>query len=55
MRYKELVQACDRLVEETMKEFDGLSEEEQEKDFEKICDLVWRIEKLKEVGNGAVH
>lgn len=55
MTEKEIIQVINTTIDEVMELYDTLAEDVQKKEFERMCELVWRMERLKDASNDAVH
>ena len=55
MTDKEVIQAINTTIDETMDFYDTLPEDVQRKEFERMCELIWRMERLKDASNDTVH
>ena len=55
MTNKEVIQAINTTIDEAMALYDTLAEDVQRKEFERMCELIWRMERLKDANNDTVH
>jgi len=55
MTDKEVIQAINTTIDEAMALYDTLAEDVQKEEFERMCELIWRMERLKEATNDTVH
>lgn len=55
MTEKEVIQAINTTIDEAMDFYDTLPEDVQKKEMDRMCDLIWRMEKLKDERLATVH
>ena len=55
MTNKEVIQAINTSIDEAMALYDTLAEDVQKEEFDRMCELIWRMEKLKDAANDTVH
>lgn len=55
MTEKEVIQAINSTIDEAMALYDTLAEDVQREEFDRMCELIWRMERLKDASNDTVH
>ena len=55
MTDKEVIQAINTTIDEAMALYDTLAEDVQREEFDRMCELIWRMERLKDASNDTVH